>query len=59
MFTLGVVCSGSCVMKAGEEEIRLKRGDSFVIAAAVESYEIATDEGTELGIVYPGKDMES
>lgn len=58
-FTLGVVCSGSCVMKAGEEEIRLKRGDSFVIAAAVESYEIATDEGTELGIVYPGKDMES
>lgn len=58
-FTLGVVCSGACTMKTGEEEICLKRGDSFAIASAVEKYEITAEEGTELGIVYPGKDMES
>ena len=58
-FTLGVVCEGACLLKAGEQEIKLKRGDSFAMAAAVDSYEILTQEKAGLCMVYPGKDMES
>lgn len=58
-FTIGVVCSGSCVMEAGTERLKLSKGDSFVIAAAADTYRILTGEGSEICIVYPGADMES
>lgn len=58
-FTLGVVCSGSCTLETEEDKIQLKQGDSFLIAAAVKEYCLRTESGAEVGIVYPGKDMES
>ncbi len=38
--------------------IRLRQGDSFVIAAAVETCRIVPEGELELALVYPGKDME-
>ena len=57
-FTLGVVCSGSCILEQEGQQIRLKQGDSFAIAAAVKQWNILPEEETELVIVYPGKNME-
>lgn len=51
-FTLGVVCAGSCTIKQGGEAICLKAGDSFVLAAGVDSYQINPDTKTEVVIVY-------
>ncbi|MCI6886920.1 MAG: mannose-6-phosphate isomerase [Lachnospiraceae bacterium] len=58
-FTLGVVCSGGCTMEYGDERISLRQGDSFMIAAAVETYRVIAEGTVELVIVYPGKDMEA
>lgn len=58
-FTLGVVCSGCCTMEYESEQILLRPGDSFMIAAAVEEYRIVSEGDVELVEVYPGKDMES
>ncbi len=41
------------------EVLKLKAGDSFVIAAAMETYRIVPEGRAELALVYPGKDMES
>lgn len=57
-FTLGVVCEGACLLKAEGQEIRLRQGDSFAIAAGVDSYEILPQDKAGLCLVYPGKDME-
>lgn len=71
-FTLGVVCGGSCRIEGfgrpdggegrqgGEkyEGIQLRQGDSFVIAAAVETCRIVPEGEAELVFVYPGEDME-
>ena len=38
-FNLGVVCAGSCTMEESGQVIRLKAGDSFLIAAGTESYQ--------------------
>lgn len=64
-FTLGVVCNGGCVMELGEgpvdvpdEKMRLRAGDSFLIAAAAKSYRIVPEGSVELALVYPGEDME-
>ena len=40
------------------EAIRVERGDSFVIAAAVKGYRIVPEGTVELALVYPGEDME-
>ena len=42
----------------GYEAIRVERGDSFVIAAAVKGYRIVPEGTVELALVYPGEDME-
>jgi len=52
------VCSGSCILEQEGQQIHLKQGDSFAIAAAAERWSILPEEETELVIVYPGKDME-
>lgn len=58
-FTLGVLCSGSCTLESSDGNLSLKKGDSFLIAAAVDNYKIHVEHCTEIAIVYPGKDMES
>lgn len=42
----------------GYDILRMERGDSFVLAAAVENYRIVPEGRAELALVYPGKDME-
>ena len=39
-FTLGVVCGGSCTMEQDGQVLSLKAGDSFLIAAGTEAYQI-------------------
>lgn len=58
-FTIGVVCSGSCVVETDKCRMNLCQGDSFVIAAAAEAYRIRTTEKTEICIVYPGNGFTS
>lgn len=58
-FTLGVVCEGTCSLDADGKRIELRQGDSFLIAAALKEYNIITQKGVRLCIVYPGDDMET
>lgn len=58
-FTLGVVCTGNCMIETEQERIDLKQGDSFAIAASVEKYRIQPEDNAELVMVYPGTDMET
>ena len=53
-----MVCAGSCTMEENGQVIRLKAGDSFLIAAGTESYQIRPEGSAQLVMVYPGKDMD-
>ena len=57
-FNLGVVCAGSCTMEESGQVIRLKAGDSFLIAAGVKAYQIRPEGSVQIVMVYPGKDMD-
>ena len=57
-FNLGVVCAGSCTMEESGQVIRLKAGDSFLIAAGVKAYQIRPEGSVQMVMVYPGKDMD-
>mgnify|MGYP002510202500 CR=1 FL=1 len=50
------ISSGQYAVK--KSVIQLKQGDSFVIAAAVETCRIVPEGEVELTLVYPGRDME-
>ena len=56
-FNLGVVCAGSCAMEQNGQVLSLKAGDSFLIAAGAETYQIRPEGSAQLVMVYPGKDM--
>lgn len=58
-FTLGVVCGGSCTMEQDGQVLSLKAGDSFLIAAGTEAYQILPKGSVQLVMVYPGKDMDA
>ena len=58
-FNLGVVCAGSCTMEESGQVIRLKAGDSFLIAAGVKAYQIRPEGSVQMVMVYPGKDMDT
>lgn len=59
-FTLGVVCSGSCLLKTKTETVKLESGDSFAMAAAIANYVVEPIAGTvTLVQVLPGEDMKN
>lgn len=57
-FTLGVICEGACELQTDDERLLLRRGDSFVIAAGIKSYNIVPyGDITSIVEVIPGKEM--
>lgn len=55
-FTIGVLVEGSCSISSGNTTLKLVSGDSFLLAAAADSYSI--NGNAHICYVYPGKDME-
>ena len=46
-------------MEQNGQMLSLKAGDSFLIAAGAETYQIRPEGSAQLVMVYPGKDMDT